>query len=87
MGSDFQFSKEPEPHKVAFYGLLFSMANIDGFTSKDELSTMFELIDTDGLQEDSRKKVLGYVLESPEPHEMIDQLTNASRELRFGVMM
>ncbi|MEC7984279.1 MAG: TerB family tellurite resistance protein [Myxococcota bacterium] len=87
MTKEFQFSREPEAHQVAFYGLLTTMANIDGFTSKDELSVMFEAINTDGLSAGAREQVLRYIVSNPNPYDMLEVLQNASLELRFGVFM
>src|SRR4051812_1501886 len=73
--------------RVAFYGALFAMADIDGSIDKDELKAIFEVVDFDGLSPESQRVVRGYLLSPPSLAETLAPFREAEETLRFSLMV
>jgi len=76
-----------EAERVAYYGVLFAMAAVDGALDRDELEFIFQLIELDDLSEANRSAVLSYVATPPAVIESLEPLSECSEELRCLVML
>ncbi|MDF1665337.1 MAG: TerB family tellurite resistance protein [Planctomycetota bacterium] len=76
----------PESQRVGFFGSLFAIANADDSVDKEELQLIFETLDTDGLSESNRKRVMGFLLDPPTLRSCLTEVANGSDELRFALM-
>ncbi len=87
MKSTFDLSKIPQEQLVAFYGLPFSVAGIDGEVDREELLSIFENIDMDYLNEENKKKVSEFIITPPNYNDCIIILAQGSFELRSAVII
>lgn len=84
MADTFDLRKVPGDQLVAFYGLAFAAAAADGETAKDELMTIFEMLDMTPLTENQKEKVRSYIISPPNMDETLDCIANGSDELRYA---
>lgn len=75
-----------EKSRVAFYGLLFSMAVADGTMDKGEISYIMEAMETAGLSEESKQEVARYMHSPPALEEGLRMLSEVDDTYRFGIM-
>lgn len=87
MKSTFDITKVPQEQLVAFFGLPFAVAAIDGSVEKEELLSIFENIDLDLLDDENKKKVSDFIISPPNYNECIIKIANGSDELRFAVIV
>jgi hypothetical protein len=87
MKSTFDIAKVPQEQLVAFFGLPFAVAAIDGSVEKEELLSIFENIDLDLLDDENKKKVSDFIISPPNYNECIIKIANGSDELRFAVIV
>jgi uncharacterized tellurite resistance protein B-like protein len=73
--------------RVAYYGALFAMADIDGSIDKDEFEAILEVVDFDGLSPESQRVVRGYFLSPPSLAETLAPFREAEETLRFSLMV
>ncbi|MGI8649305.1 MAG: TerB family tellurite resistance protein, partial [Rubrobacter sp.] len=83
-----QFSIEqlPEEQRVAFYGSLFAMGNVDGQIQREELDLIYERLDTDGLSDQARQKLYAYAIEPPALQDCLKHFADAPETVRFALM-
>ena len=82
-----KLEEQPENVRVSFYGALFAVASADGTIDKEEVESIFESLDLDGLSEEARRTVLGYLIQPPEIESCLNALRDTPDELRYGIMI
>ena len=85
--ASFEFNRLPEDEQMAFYGLLLAMAATDGEVTPAELGRVLESMDLDGLGEEGRRTVRGWLSEPPEMDACLEVLAEGNEALRYGVVM
>jgi len=75
-----------EKSRVAFYGLLFSMAVADGTMEKEEISYIMEAMEIEGLSEESKLEVARYMQSPPSLEAGLRRLSKVDETYRFGIM-
>jgi uncharacterized tellurite resistance protein B-like protein len=85
MTEQLDLSRLPEHHLVAFYGLLFAMAAADGTFQDEELVHIHRVLDLSPLGPDARDRVDGFRETPPGFRACLDDLADASDELRWGI--
>lgn len=85
--ASFEFNRLPEEEQMAFYGLLLGMAAADGEVTPEELGRVLESMDLDGLGEDARRTVRGWLRSPPEIDACLKVLAEGDEALRYGVVM
>lgn len=83
----FDIKQLPEEQRVSFYGALFAMADIDEQIEREELDLIYEMLDTEGLSEDARRRLYAYAIEPPTLQNCLEELQHAPEVIRFGLMM
>jgi hypothetical protein len=83
----FDLNKVPQPQLVAFYGLPFAAASADGKIDKDELISIYQTLDLEPLDEEHRKTVAGFLVESPDAADCLSILAEGCDELRFATVV
>jgi hypothetical protein len=73
--------------QVAVYACLVALAVADGPIEKDEVSAIFETLDTDGMSEAAKTRIHSFLIEPPRFGENLEVLAGGSLELRYGVMI
>ena len=71
----------------AFYGSLFAMAAADDTVEREEMELIFETLDLEGLDEEDRREVHGYLMDPPDFSECLEELQGADKALRYGLML
>jgi hypothetical protein len=85
--STFDINNIPPDQLVAFYGLSFAAAIVDGEIEKDEMLIIYETLDLSPLSEEYRKKVHEFIINPPDIESCLEKLSNGSDELRFAVVV
>jgi hypothetical protein len=85
--STFDLKTLPQEQLVAFYGLPFAAALVDGEVDKDEMITIFETLDLSLLNEDFRKEVQQFLVVPPNIESCLEKLSMGSLELRCAVVV
>jgi hypothetical protein len=85
--SKFNLKDVPQYQLVAFFGLPFVAASVDGDMEKEEMLLIFEQLDLEFLNAENRKKVLNYVIEPPSYEECISVLREGKSELKYTVVI
>lgn len=85
MPEQFDLSKVPHNQLVAFYGLCFSAAAVDGYTSEDELKKIYELMDTSMLNQKNKQKVSNFIFEPPNMDVCLTEISKGEEEFRYAV--
>jgi len=83
----FDLKSVPQEQLVAFYGLLFSAGNSDNELDKDDILSIYELIDMDLLDYSNKEIVKNYILNPPVADVCLKKLSQGSDELRFSVLV
>ena len=81
------FSAIPEEERLAYYGLLFSLAAADGSFCPDELLIIHSLLELSGMSIAARDQLKTYQVSPPDIGGCLDVLSSSRNELRFGTMM
>lgn len=71
---------------LAFFAALFAIAEADGDLDEQELSLIFSSPEAEKLSKNDRKILQRYSCNPPSLEESLRKLTNASQELRFGLI-
>ncbi len=87
MSDEFSMAKVPDEQRLAFYGLLFAMADADYYMDAEEIKLILQTLELDGMSEESRRKLYNYLIEPPDPEECLNALAKADENLRYGAMM
>lgn len=85
--TDFSLEDVPEDEKLAFYGSMFGMSAIDDDVDRDELFTIYEILDTENLSAEAEEEVKQYAIEPPDFEECVDTLEGSDEVLRFATMI
>lgn len=83
----FDLKSVPQEQLVAFYGLSFATASVDGSFDREEMMSIFELLDMEPLDQKNREIVRGYLIEPPAAKECLKKLHTGSEELKFAVVV
>ncbi|MBA2693801.1 MAG: TerB family tellurite resistance protein [Rubrobacter sp.] len=83
----FALKELSDEQRVAFYGSLFAIAAADGQIQREELELIYEMIDTDGLEDESRRQLYAYAIEPPALKDCLENLADVPEEVRFGLML
>lgn len=73
--------------RVAYYGALFAIAAYDDEIQREELDLIYEMIDTDGLSGQARRRLYGYAIEPPILQDCLQAVRNAPESIRYGLML
>ncbi|WP_168210670.1 TerB family tellurite resistance protein [Persicimonas caeni] len=84
---EFDFTELPDEERLAFFGALFCMSAIDGEVDREELFVIYELIDSEGLSDESKEKLRNFVIEPPDFKECLDVLNEGNETLRYALMI
>ena len=77
----------PEQDRLAYYGALYAIANIDGHLDPREVAVIEEIINLQGLSDPARAQVLSYRNDPPALGDCLAVLAEADESLRIGLMM
>ncbi len=72
--------------RLAFYGLLFSLARADGSFDEEEMITIHALLDDSGFSPEQRDELRAFCVHPPDPRTCLATLAEAPDEFRFGVL-
>ena len=86
-GSTLDLAAIPEQDRLAYYGALYAIANVDGHLDPREVAVIEEIINLQGLSSQARSKVLHYRDEPPALGDCLAVLADADESLRIGLMM
>jgi len=73
--------------RVAYYGALFAIAAYDDEIQREELDLIYEMIDTDGLTDQDRRRLYAYAIESPTLQDCLQAVRDAPESIRYGLML
>ena len=76
-----------EADRLAYAGALIAIAATDGQIDREELSLWFDLVDQDGLSDEGRQKLRGYLLSPPDFEECLSTLREGSPTVRYALML
>jgi len=85
--TDFSLEDVPADEKLAFYGSLFGMSAIDDDVDRDELFTIYEILDTENLSAEATEEVKTYPIDPPAFEDCVDTLSDSDEVLRFATMI
>lgn len=77
----------PVEDQMAFYGSLFAMAAADDTVEREEMELIFETLDLEGLDEEDRREVHGYLMDPPPFSECLEELQGADEALQYGLLL
>ncbi|MEL6443720.1 MAG: TerB family tellurite resistance protein [Bacteroidota bacterium] len=77
----------PEVQRLAFYGALFAIADADHNVDDAESTLIFETLDLEPLSSEARKRVFQLAIEPPSLATCLEQLRDASAEVRHSLML
>ncbi len=87
MSDTFDFRALPEDQQLASYGAFFAMANADGVIDTTEIVAIYESLDVSNLSPEAQKQVRSFLIEPPDLTSCLEQLSGASDDLRYGLML
>lgn len=77
----------PEQDRLAYYGALYAIANIDGHLDPREVAVIEEIMNLQGLSEPAKEQVSTYRNDPPALVDCLAVLAEADESLRIGLMM
>jgi len=83
----FDIKQFSDRQRVAFYGALFAMAAADDQVQREELELIYEMLDTDGLSDEARRRLYAYAIEPPALRDCLYALSYAPEPVRYGLML
>jgi hypothetical protein len=83
----FELKSVPQEELVSFYGLLFSAGISDKKIDKEDIISIYELIDMDLLDDQHKEIVRNFILNPPDTDVFLKTLSNGSDELKFSVLV
>lgn len=83
----FDIKQLSDEQRVAFYGALFAMAAADDQVQREELELIYEMLDTNGLSNEARRRLYAYAIEPPALQDCFQALSDASEPIRHGLML
>lgn len=82
----FDIKQITDEQRVAFYGALFATAAADDQVQREELDLIYEMLDTDGLSDEARKRLYAYAIEPPALHDCLYALGDAPEAVHYALM-
>lgn len=76
----------PERDRLAYYGALYAIAHADGVIDPQEIATIEQIVNLDGLSIAATDKIAAYREHPPILSECLAVLADADESLRFGLM-
>jgi uncharacterized tellurite resistance protein B-like protein len=76
-----------DEQRVAYYGSLFAIAASDGEVQREELELIYEMLDTEGLDNQAHRQLYAYTIEPPALQDCLETLSDAPEAVRFGLML
>ena len=86
-GGTLDLAAIPEQDRLAYYGALYAIANVDGHLDPREVAVIEEIINLQGLSEQAKVQVLNYREDPPALGDCLAVLAEADESLRIGLMM
>lgn len=83
----FDINELPQDQLVAFYGLPFAAAAVDGKIDTRELMSIYQTLDLEPLDQDHRKAVAAFLVEPPDAGDCLSILNEGCDELRFATVV
>ncbi len=84
---DFSLKQLSDEQRVSFYGSLFAMATADGQIQREELDLIYEMLDTEDMSDQARRKLYAYAIEPPSLEDCLKVLADAPETIRFALML
>jgi uncharacterized tellurite resistance protein B-like protein len=84
---DFSLKQLSDEQRVSFYGSLFAMATADGQIQREELDLIYEMLDTEDMSDQVRRKLYAYAIEPPSLEDCLKVLADAPETIRFALML
>lgn len=75
--------KFTERQLIDLYGIMFSVAYSDGELDKEELKSIYEIINTEKFSAEGIQQVQNYIVQNPDFHEITQRIKNDIGELRY----
>ncbi len=75
--------KFTERQLIDLYGLMFSVAYSDGELDKEELKSIYEIINTEKFSTEGVQQVQNYIVQNPDFHEIVQRVKKDIEELRY----
>lgn len=82
----FDIKQLSDEQRVAFYGALFAMAAVGDQIQREELELIYEMLDTDGLSDESRRCIYAYAIQPPALRDCLYALSYAPESVRYALM-
>ena len=82
-----QFTDLPTPVRVAWFGAMFAIAASDGDTARDEILTILDRLDSEGLSADEWRTVRRYIADAPDLVASLRVLADQGPPVRYGAMI
>jgi len=83
----FELKSVPQEQLVAFYGLAFATASVDGSFDREEMMSIFEIMDMEPLDQKNKEIVRGYLMEPPQVKDCLKSLRTGSEELKYAAVV
>jgi uncharacterized tellurite resistance protein B-like protein len=71
--------------RVAWFGAMFAMAAADGDSARDEIMTILDRLDSEGLSADQWRTVRRYIADAPDLMASLKVVIGEGPNVRFGV--
>lgn len=82
-----QFTDLPSHVRVAWFGAMFAIAASDGDTAREEILTILDRLDSDGLSPEEWRTVRRYIGDAPDLVASLRVLADREPAVRYGVMI
>lgn len=83
---DLDLAGIPERDRLAYYGALYAIANVDGVIDSRELSLIEQIVNFHGLSAAAQSQLTSYRYQPPVLSDCLAVLAEADESLRFGLM-
>lgn len=83
----FDIKQLSDEQRIAFYGALFAMAAADDRVQREELELVYEVLETDGLSDEARRRLYAYAIEPPVLQECLGSFVDAPEAVRHALML
>ncbi len=82
-----QFTELPPDVRVAWFGAMFAIAASDGDSAREEIMTILDRVDSNGLSPEAWRTVRRYIGDAPDLLTCLRLLAPQGPEVRYGVMI
>ena len=83
---NFDFKMLPEEQRIAWCGCLLAVAGADGETNKDQVTAIFETLDTTEMSEPAREEIRSFLSSTPPFDANLETLAKSPPEVRYALM-